>query len=78
MTASYDQRIVHLAQLWKIGNMNEEEFEELNAWYQTLEDAPLGPPDGVTVERVEQRLHEQFKKYYLPKYPNLRFPWDKL
>ncbi|RZM24715.1 MAG: hypothetical protein EOO88_21885 [Pedobacter sp.] len=78
MTTSYDQRIFHLAQLWKIGNMNEEEFEELNAWYQTLEDAPLEPPDGVTVERVEQRLHEQLKKYYLPQYPNVRFPWEKL
>jgi hypothetical protein len=78
MTTDYDQRIFNLAQLWKTGNMNTEEFEELDAWYQALEDAPLGPPDRVTVERVEQRLHEQFKKYYLPKYPNLRFSWEEL
>lgn len=78
MTASYDQRIFYLAQLWKTCNMNDEEFEELNTWYQALEDTPLGPPDGVTVERVEKRLHEQLNKYNLPRYPDLRFPWEKL
>jgi hypothetical protein len=78
MITSYDQRIFHLAQLWKTGNMNDEEYEELDAWYRLLEDTPLGPPDGVIVERVEQRLHEQLKKYYLPQHPDVRFPWERL
>ena len=73
MSLTYHQRILALAQCWKTGDISIEQLGEFNLWYEALEGGSLGDPDGITVERVEMRLYEQFKKYDKPKYPNMGF-----
>jgi hypothetical protein len=55
-----DADILALAQKWRSGVIDDDEFNKLNNWYNTLESAPLGIPDEFTVEKIEKWLHKQF------------------
>jgi hypothetical protein len=62
----YNQRLVDLAQQWMTGFITESEYLELDNWYRSLEDAPLGCPIEMTVDKLEKRLHEQLYKNVKP------------
>jgi hypothetical protein len=55
-------RILDLAQRWKLNLLSKEEYAELNTWYHSLEDVSLGFPDEITVNGIEIRLHQLFTK----------------
>ncbi len=58
----YKQCLFELAQKWRTGRITEAEYQELDNWYRSLEDAPLGPPTEMAVEKLEKRLNEQLYK----------------
>jgi len=58
----YKQHLVGLAQKWRTGWITEVGYQELDSWYRSLEDIPLGPPTEMAVDRLEKRLHEQLYK----------------
>lgn len=58
----YKQHLVDLAQKWRTGCITEADYQELDSWYRSLEDAPLGPPTEMAVDKLEKRLHEQLYK----------------
>jgi len=62
----YKQRLVDLAQKWRTGRITEAEYLELDSWFRSLEDIPLGPPLEMAVEKLEKRLHEQLYKKVKP------------
>ncbi len=62
----YKQRLTDLAQKWRTGWITDAEYMELDSWYRSLEDIPLGPPLEMAVEKLEKRLHEQLYKKVKP------------
>ncbi|MDN3581471.1 hypothetical protein [Mucilaginibacter flavus] len=57
----YKTHILSLAQKWRMNLLTEAELQELQAWYRSLEDKDLGLPVEMSVDKVEQRLHELLK-----------------
>ena len=71
--------ILVFAQKWRVGMIEDDEFNRLNSWYYALEGMPLSCPDEMTVEKVEQWLHKQFFKPPSNEDGNgMRPPWHSL
>ena len=62
----YNQRLVSLAQKWMTGIITEAEYLELDNWYRSWEDASLGCPIEMTIDRLEKRLHKQLYQNVKP------------
>jgi hypothetical protein len=52
----HNQRVFELAQTWPAGIITKMESNELNVWYQSMEDATLGSPTEHFVDGLELRL----------------------
>ena len=62
----YKQCLFELAQKWRTGRITEAEYQELDNWYRSLEDAPLGPPTEMASDSLEKQLHEQLYIKVMP------------
>jgi hypothetical protein len=74
----YNQRLVDLAQKWMTGFITEAEYLELDNWYRSWEDASLGYPIEMTIDKLEKRLHETLYKNLKPPERDDNFNASKL
>lgn len=63
---NHNDHILQLVQKWMTGIITVNEYAELDLWYRSLEDASIGSPMEMTIDRVEKRLHQQFWKQSKP------------